>query len=56
MPDHPAKVPSMGIDFSLDSGSAYCGSKYTPGPIGLKVQLHLTLEGLQIPQASNFKI
>ena len=25
MPDHPVKVPSMGIDISLDSGSAYCG-------------------------------
>ena len=24
MPDHPAKVPSMGIDLSLDSSSAYC--------------------------------
>ena len=26
MPDHPVKVPSMGIDISLDSGSAYCAA------------------------------
>ena len=25
MPDHPVKVPLMGIDISLDSSSAYCG-------------------------------
>ena len=30
MLDHPVKVPFMGIDFSLDSGSAYCDTHYTP--------------------------